>query len=148
MKQKPRIQISLHEVDLRLKQKPLKAFVQAVLQQEQIPASHVHIILVNDEYLRQLHARFLNDDTYTDVMTFNLGDQEDIEGEIYISLDRAGKHAQRFGVTLAEEILRLIAHGLLHLKGLDDETEAQRKVMRQKEDQILKTLAPTEAFLE
>ncbi len=147
MKKQTRIQISLHKVTLRLKQKPLKAFVQAIVEKEHLSASQIHIILVNDEYLRRLHARFLNDDTYTDVMTFNLGDSETVEGEIYISVDRAQKHAEAFGVSLEQELLRLIAHGLLHLKGLDDRTEAQRSLMRRREDEILKTLAPAEPFL-
>ncbi len=51
-----------------------------------LPASSLTVIVTNDEHLKGYHKKYLNDDSYTDVMTFNLGDEEVIEGEIYISL--------------------------------------------------------------
>lgn len=100
--------------------------------------SHLNIVFVDDEYLKSLHRQFLNDDTYTDVMTFNLSETGAIDGEIYISADRAKENAQKYQVSFADEIARLVIHGLLHLKGHDDRTDAGRRQMHQLENKYLK----------
>jgi probable rRNA maturation factor len=110
----------------------------SVIKDETLSANDISIIFVHDDYLRKLHKDYLKDDSPTDVMSFNLGENDQIEGEIYISLDRARIHAAEFNVSLDSEIARLIIHGLLHLKGFDDQTDAQQNQMRQKEDQYLK----------
>lgn len=108
-----------------------------VLADEKIVAKEINIIFVTDDYLKSLHNDYLQDNSYTDVMTFNLSDNQSIEGEIYIAPDRAGIYARQFQIAPEIEIARLIIHGLLHLKGLDDATEAQQAIMRSKEDHYL-----------
>jgi rRNA maturation RNase YbeY len=100
-------------------------------------AEEINIIFVNDDYLRRLHKDFLNDDSYTDVMSFNLNEDDQIEGEIYISVDRAKYHANEFNISFSSEIARLIIHGILHLKGYDDATEDQKKEMHELENDYL-----------
>lgn len=100
-------------------------------------AEEINIIFVNDDYLRQLHRDFLNDDSYTDVMSFNLNEDNSIEGEIYISLDRARHYANEFNVSLSSEIARLIIHGILHFKGYDDDTEDGKLKMHELENVYL-----------
>jgi rRNA maturation RNase YbeY len=70
-------------------------------------------------------------------MTFNLGTKETIEGEIYISKDRAMDNASRYDVPPEHEICRLIVHGCLHLAGYEDNTEGNRKEMKKKEEDLL-----------
>jgi len=113
--------------------KAATTFVKHVLRDEELAASEITIILIDDEYLRTLHRDFLNDDTFTDVMTFNLGGEDGIEGEIYVSVDRAKHFAAEFNVSTAEEIARLIIHGLLHLNGFDDQSAEEREKMREME---------------
>lgn len=84
-----------------------------------------------------MHETYLQDPAFTDVMTFNLG-TDDIEGEIYISIDRVKENAELYAVSLKEEICRNIIHGLLHLKGYTDKTAVDRKPMKKLEDQLLK----------
>lgn len=60
-----------------------------------------------------------------------------VAGNIMISLDRVRENAQNFGVTFEEELLRVVAHGTLHLCGYKDKTEAEAKVMRQMENESL-----------
>lgn len=115
-----------------------------VAEDEEMNAREINIILVEDEYLKKLHKDFLNDDSYTDVMSFNLSDDARIEGEIYISLDRAKIHAQKFNVPRDSEIARLIIHGMLHLKGHEDETSAGRKQIRRLEERYLKKYSNSE----
>ena len=100
-------------------------------------AKEISIIFVDDDYLRQLHSDFLNDDSYTDVMSFNLNENDQIEGEIYISLDHARHYANEFNVSFSSEIARLIIHGILHLKGYDDHTEDGKQEMHELENDYL-----------
>ena len=101
-----------------------------------LEAKSCSVIFVDDVRLKEMHSHYLNDDTKTDVITFDLGEDK-IEGEIYISVDRAIVQAESFKVSVAEEIVRLIIHGLLHLKGFDDRTEADRIVMKKEENRLV-----------
>jgi probable rRNA maturation factor len=108
------------------------------IQTEDIALAILRIIAVDDKYLRALHRSYLQQDTYTDVMTFQLEEGKKGEAEIYISLDRAKINAEKFHVTVKEEVARLIIHGLLHLKGMTDETEQERQRMHERENDLLK----------
>lgn len=118
--------------------KPFKPVIHNIIHHEHIPIHQLTVIVVDDEYLRKLHRQYLHKNIYTDVMTFRLEDKGQIEAEIYISLDRAKIHAKQYHVRLKDEFARLIIHGLLHLKGLDDRTETERNQMKVREDQLLK----------
>lgn len=139
MKRKSEIQFSTQHSSFskEITLKEYKPLVQSSIQAENIPIKQLQVILVDDEYLRKLHTQYLHDDSYTDVMTFNLSETGEIEGEIYISLDRARIHAREYGVAVRDEVARLIIHGLLHLKGMDDRTPAQQQEMHQMENRLL-----------
>jgi rRNA maturation RNase YbeY len=96
------------------------------------------IIYTDDQTLKNLHKDYLNDDTYTDVITFNLGDTPPIESEVYISIDRARENAGHFNVAFQNEIMRLLIHACLHLAGYEDDDEDKRKIMKKKEDEFLR----------
>ncbi len=96
-------------------------------------------IFVTDAALKQMHSDYLNDPTATDVITFDLG-EDAVEGEIYISTERARAQAEEYGVTPEEEVLRLMVHGLLHLKGYDDLTDGDRLVMKREENKLVEQL--------
>ena len=74
----------------------------------QLTAKTIDVIFTDDQTLKDLHKNFLNDNTFTDVMTFNLSDVPPIESEIYISIDRARENARAFNVSFQNEIMRLI----------------------------------------
>ena len=97
----------------------------------------MEIIFTDDEKLREMHEKFLDDKDYTDVMTFNLGTEDVIEGEIFISSDRAQENALRYDVSLEVEICRLIIHACLHLAGYEDNNESNRQRMKKKEEDFL-----------
>jgi rRNA maturation RNase YbeY len=111
--------------------------IQQVIGQEEIELSAVEVIIVEDAYLKSLHKQFLKRDTFTDVMTFAWEENEQVEAEIYLSLDRAKINAQEYQVQLDQEIARLIIHGLLHVKGYNDEDKAGKQRMHNKEDEYL-----------
>jgi len=122
---------------LPIRRKEIKALIGIVCRERDLVLKNCSIIFCDDQTLRDMHETYLQDPAFTDVMTFNLG-TEDIEGEIYISIDRVKENAELYAVSLKEEICRNIIHGLLHLKGYTDKTAVDRKPMKKLEDQLLK----------
>lgn len=133
-----RIEVFNQHQQTRVKKDSLVRLIENLLIDEVLSAREINVILVDDHYLRKLHRDYLKEDSFTDVMTFNLSGTEAVEGEIYISIDRATVHAAQFNVPLEEELTRLVVHGILHLKGYDDKTDSERRIMRQKETYYLK----------
>jgi probable rRNA maturation factor len=91
-----------------------------------------HVILCSNRKIIKLNSMFLHRNRATDVISFNYG-ENDLLGEIYISLQRAKTQAKEYKVTYNNEVLRLFVHGMFHLLGYDHETEKDRKKMRAKE---------------
>ena len=116
----------------------LQRFIATVFTAEKANLSKLDIIFCADDYLLELNKKFLNHSTYTDVISFNLSDSAAIVGEIYISLDRVTENSELFTTTRSQELLRVIFHGVLHLTGYSDKTEAEKKMIRVKEDLYLK----------
>lgn len=120
----------------RLRRDPIRESVERVLRSYRRRSASVTVILVDDEELLRMNREFLDHDYYTDVITFPL-EENPLEGEIYISLDRAREQGKEHGVTLYHEVRRLAVHGTLHLLGHDDATEEERLEMRRLEDKYL-----------
>lgn len=91
----------------------------------------VFFVLVSDARIAALHGEFLSDPTPTDVITFQ-------HGEIVISAETAWREAQRRGLRVTEEIARYAVHGLLHLAGWTDGSEADAAEMRAVQEKILR----------
>ena len=92
----------------------------------------------NDDDLRLLNKKHLNHDYYTDVISFNSSKKKIINGDIAISIDRVKENAIKYNSKFAEEILRVMVHGLLHLIGFNDNTKESIAVMSQAEDDKIK----------
>ncbi len=102
-----------------------------------VPAS-VQYVFCSDEYLLKINRQFLQHDFYTDIITFNLAKTKDpVEGEIYISLNRVKDNARLLKQPVVLELHRVIFHGILHLCGYKDKTQAAAALMRKKEDYYL-----------
>lgn len=98
----------------------------------------LNYIFCSDAYLLSINQEYLDHDTYTDIITFDQSDEpENIEGDIFISVERVAENAERFGVPFEQELRRVLVHGLLHLLGLGDKTEAEKQAMRRAEDEAL-----------
>ena len=95
----------------------------------------LNYIFCTDDYLNDLNVKYLNHDTYTDILTFPLSEGcAPIEAEIYISLERVTDNAFRYGNTKVKELLRVMIHGVLHLCGFDDHSPESILEMRDKEN--------------
>ena len=97
----------------------------------------INYLFSNDEYVHDVNVRFLDHDTYTDIITFDnvVGDR--ISGDIIISLDRVGENATLFGGDFDQELRRVIIHGVLHLLGNKDKTNEEAMNMRKLENDAL-----------
>lgn len=97
----------------------------------------VSYIFCSDEYLLEMNRQYLNHDYYTDVITFDYCEAEAVSGDVFISIDRVEENAQNVGVSKQDELHRVMVHGLLHLIGYGDKSEADKEQMTQKEDYYL-----------
>jgi probable rRNA maturation factor len=120
----------------RLRKDGIASGVAHVLRGENVGSAEVNVVLVSDDDLLAMNREHLAHDYYTDVITFTIEEQP-LEGEIYISVDRAREQAAEYGVGLYEVVRRLAIHGALHLAGYNDATQSEREGMRQLEDRYL-----------
>lgn len=99
--------------------------------------NHISYIFVSDEFLLDINRTYLQHDDYTDIITFPYKQGKEIESDIFISVDRVKENAETFEVSYEKEMLRVMAHGLLHLTGLKDKSVEEEKAMRKAEDEAL-----------
>ncbi len=126
-----------HNVSL-VNRKALKQFVAAIFKNEKKPLHSLNYIFCSDDYLLQINKAHLNHNFYTDIITFDLSEpQKGTTGEVYISTDRVKDNAATLGVSIKEELHRVIFHGALHLCGYKDKATTDIKRMRKAEDRYL-----------
>ncbi|MFN3782687.1 MAG: rRNA maturation RNase YbeY [Spirosomataceae bacterium] len=95
-------------------------------------------IFLSDAELLEINQTYLQHDTFTDIITFdNSEEQQVIEGDIFISVDRVKENAEKFKVPFQTELNRVIAHGLLHLCGFLDKKQADVQKMREEEEKAI-----------
>jgi rRNA maturation RNase YbeY len=97
----------------------------------------VSIIFCSDNYILDVNIKYLKHDYFTDIITFDYCEGETLSGDLFISVDSVRENALFYGAEFADELNRVIVHGLLHLIGYDDHSEADKKVMRSKENYYL-----------
>lgn len=98
----------------------------------------IEISLVSDEDISDVHGRFLNDPSPTDVITFH-------HGEILVSADTACRTAPSWNHGTDREVLLYLIHGLLHLNGHEDRSESGAARMKQEQESILAEVWPNPA---
>jgi len=96
----------------------------------------MQINLVNSEEMKKINSKYLNHNYSTDIITFNYAESNDLDGEIYISIDDAASNAKRYGVSFFEEVLRNVIHGFLHLLGYDDKQKKEKVIMKRLENSL------------
>jgi probable rRNA maturation factor len=98
----------------------------------------LNYIFCSDEHVLQVNRDYLDHDYYTDIITFDQSEEEDlIEGDIFISVDRVSDNAAQLGIPAEQEMRRVLAHGLLHLCGYGDKSPEEEHAMRAKENEWL-----------
>ena len=98
----------------------------------------LNFIFCSDAYLLDINKQYLNHDTYTDIVTFDSSEEEDvISGDIFISIERIRENAEKFNVSERDELHRVIIHGVLHLCGYYDKKKDDKELMTSKENEYL-----------
>jgi len=105
----------------------------------------LNIILMTDDELLELNESYLSHDDYTDVITFDLSEKpNNLEGELYISLERVIDNANLLNINQLDELKRVIIHGLLHLVGYEDHTKELKNKIQLVENQYINSYFPRE----
>jgi len=118
----------------------LKLFIEKLFRHEKKRLANLSYIFCSDEHLLTINKDFLKHDFYTDIITFDLSSsKKEIEGEIYLSVDRVKDNAKQLGVSFKEELHRVIFHGALHLCGYKDKKKQEILLMRKKEEVYLRS---------
>lgn len=137
----PNHKIEFYEADIEFQldsPDKIRQWLTDLVAEEKCGIQKIQYIFCTDEYLLGINKQYLDHDYYTDIITFPLTSSKTaIQSDIYISIDRVADNAKSYDVATAQELYRVIAHGLLHLCGYGDATDDEKKMMRGREDYYL-----------
>ena len=91
----------------------------------------------DDEKILEVNRQFLQHDYYTDIITFDYDEGDVISGDIFISLDTVRSNSEQFHTDYEQEFYRVMAHGVLHLCGINDKGPGERAIMEEAENNAL-----------
>jgi probable rRNA maturation factor len=119
------------------KRTKLKKQIEAIFRLEGKKLGSINYIFCSDRELLKINRQFLHHDYYTDIISFDLSETSSVKAEVYISVDRVRDNSKKMNLPVSFELRRVIFHGALHLCGYNDKGEADRQLMRKKEDYYL-----------
>lgn len=118
----------------------IRQWVQRVAEAHGRRVGEVNYVFVSDERILDINRQFLGHDYYTDIITFDYCEADILQGDLYISLDTVRTNAEGLGVAYAQELSRVVIHGILHLCGINDKGPGEREVMEAEENTALALL--------
>lgn len=127
-----------YELEVELEEAKYSDWLTRVCEGEGAVLGNLNFVFCGDEFLLDINQRYLNHDTYTDIITFDYTQGRVVGGDVFISVDRVQENALKYGVEFYIELQRVMVHGLLHLLGYKDKSENDSKVMRLKEDEKIR----------
>jgi probable rRNA maturation factor len=140
----PSINFFAQDIKFNLKDKnALCGWIAVTAKKEGYKIEALNYIFCSDKFLHRLNEQFLHHDDYTDVITFDLSTPvhkpktPNLQGEIFISIERVKENAKLFKTTFQNELHRVMIHGVLHLMGYKDKTKSDKAAMRKKENYYL-----------
>ena len=122
--------------DLRKK----KIWLNSISKNEGKDIGSLNFLFVDDKEMLKYNKKYLQHESYTDIITFDNSLNNKIAGDIVISLERVNENAKYYRVSYNYELGRVMAHGLLHLLGYNDKNKEEKKIIRKKENYYLKNL--------
>ncbi|RKS99449.1 rRNA maturation RNase YbeY [Flavobacterium sp. 123] len=106
-----------------------------VIVSENKKEGEINYIFCDDEYLHKINLEYLNHDTLTDIISFDYSMGNELNGDIFVSIERVKDNAADFNVLFDDELKRVVVHGILHYCGYKDKSEVDEALMRSKEDE-------------
>lgn len=128
-----------YETEFELSDEKVYAdWISSIIQSEEKVEGDINYVFCDDEYLLELNQQYLDHDTLTDIISFDYSVGNELHGDIFISIERVKDNAGDFEVDFSTELLRVMAHGVLHYCGYKDKSDEDEKLMRSKEDEKMK----------
>lgn len=128
----------ISETSFNLKNKlKIKAWIKALIENKGFKQGDISYIFCSDERILEVNKQFLNHDFYTDIITFDYVENEKLNGDIFISIDRVEDNSKEFKTSFEDELLRVLSHGVLHLMGYKDHNPKDEKIMREQENEAI-----------
>ena len=115
----------------------LRAWLQLAIAAEGFVTGPINIILTSDEYLGKMNLQYLQHDTLTDIITFDYTEDGKVSGDLFISIERVEENAAVYSRSVAEELHRVMIHGVLHLCGYADKKPSEKKTMTRREEHYM-----------
>ena len=123
-----------YESDFTLDQEEhFASWIATVIASENKTVGEISYIFCDDDYLHAINLQYLKHDTLTDIVSFDYTEGDIISGDIFVSIERVKDNAVDFKVSFKEELLRVLAHGILHFCGFKDKSDTDALEMRTKE---------------
>ena len=123
-----------------LKKKDIYSVLVIIRKEFNFRVRSLEINFINRDELRTVNISFLQHYYDTDIITFDYSENSNfIEGELLISIDDAESNAKKFKVTVQNELIRLVIHGMLHLLGFDDKNVKDKKTMFMHQEKLLRS---------
>jgi probable rRNA maturation factor len=125
-----------YETDFVLdNEEAFEEWLSAVILSENKKEGEISYIFCDDEYLHKINVEYLNHDTLTDIISFDYTVGNELNGDIFVSVERVRDNALDFNVPFENELKRVLAHGILHYCGYKDKSDADAALMRAKEEE-------------
>lgn len=118
----------------KLKKRKLVNWIKKVILSEGKKIGEISFIFCSDNYLLEVNKKYLDHDYYTDIITFDYVEDDIIQGDIFVSVDRVKENSVTFMANFEDEIHRILIHGILHLLGYKDKVKKDKYLMTTKED--------------
>ena len=130
-----------NEPDFFILKRNVHSIISQLKKELNFSITFLQINFVSAQQITLINEKYLNHKGSTDIITFNYSDNTfNLDGECYICIPVAEENARKFGVSLQNELLRLIIHGVLHLLGFDDIKKSNRQLMKTEENRLVKLL--------
>lgn len=113
-------------------------WISKVILSESKKEGDINYVFCDDEYILEINKQYLDHDYYTDIISFDYSVGNELNGDIFVSIERVKENATDFNATFDEELKRVIIHGILHYCGYKDKSEEDEALMRSKEDEKTK----------
>ena len=124
----------------KIRKRDTSAWIKKVAATYNRTVGEVGYLFCDDEKILEVNREYLQHDYYTDIITFDYDEGDQINGDLVISLDTVRTNAELFGKTYEEELHRVIIHGILHLCGINDKGPGEREIMEAEENKALAML--------
>jgi probable rRNA maturation factor len=139
------IEITLKDVEVPgLDSELFVLWLQKVVKEEGLELGDICLVFCSDIELLEMNKIYLQHDYFTDILTFDYCFDNVVLGDLFISIDRIIDNALILKEDYFKELKRVCVHGVLHLCGYKDKTEAESKIMREKEEHYIAKFVPRE----